>query len=148
MQGALPRWNISVNPARAYALSKAARAGQLWPLDELVTMHAGEVVDLPAAKVDAFYAQNWAFARFLLEAEGGRYRPKLQRWLADTAAGTVYDPGGTLRTPGKAWDSSGTRAVLEHYLGEDFASIERAYAAYVAQLTDSFPALIVGTPSS
>ena len=50
----------------------------------------------PGDKIEAFYAQNWAFARFLWEYENGAYRPAFKKLLADTAAGNVYDPTGTL----------------------------------------------------
>ena len=52
-------------------------------------MHAGHVVQAPRERINAFYAQSWAFARFLNEAEGGRYRPMFRKLLADAAAGVV-----------------------------------------------------------
>lgn len=139
MEDGLPRWNATVNPGRAYALFAATKENRLIPLEQLAAMHAGDVVDQAQPKIDAFYAQSWGFARFLLEAEGGRYRPMLQKLLADTAAGTVYDPGGTLRAPHMAWDPSGTKAVLEHYLGQDLATIDRAYRVFVTQVTRKSP---------
>jgi hypothetical protein len=125
MQDGLPRWNTSVNTDRTRALARAVREGQLWPLEELVTMHAGDVVKLPREKIDAFYAQNWAFARFLLEAEGGRYRPLFEAWLADTAAGKS----------GRTWDPEQAKALLEHYLREQFRTTELAYRVFVMEIT-------------
>ena len=62
-----------------------------------MTMHAGEVVALPGSKIEAFYAQNWAFAEFLWDAENGKYRPAFQRLLTDCANGTVYPAGPARR---------------------------------------------------
>lgn len=133
----LPRWNLSHNPQRTYGLRRAVDGGYLWPLEALITMDAGDVVDAPRARIDAFYAQSWAFARFLREAEDGRYRPMFQALLDDTAAGTVEDPTGTLKVATRTWAPSAARPILEHYLQQDLAQIERAYLAFVQEITGS-----------
>ena len=120
-----PRWDTSLNPIRSETLARASRDGDLWSLDELVTLDAGEVMDTSRPRINAFYAQSWAFARFLNEAEAGRYRPMLQKLLADAAAG---------RTP-RRWAPGEARAALERYLQQDFAATERSYDAFVRQLT-------------
>ena len=125
MEKGLPRWNTSVNPERLHALKVVVEHEQLWPLEELITLHAGDVVKLPRAKIEAFYGQSWAFARFLIEAEGGRYHPLFQAWLADTAAGKT----------GRTWQPATTRPVIERYLQQDFASIDRGYREFVTQIT-------------
>ncbi len=130
----LPRWDTSSNPTRARAL--AAARGKLWPLGTLITLHAGNVVDLTQAEIDGFYAQNWAFARFLLEANGERYRPMLRALLAVAADGTLREPDGAVPASREHWNSDGARALLEHYLRQDFPSIERAYAAFCAQVAE------------
>ena len=132
--GQLPRWNWGVNPTRSAGLRDAVEAGRLWPLEQLITLHAGEVVNQPRERIDAFYAQNWAFARFLWDAEGGRYRPQFQRLLEETAAGTLNDPTGTLRHARRNWNPAAAKPILEHYLGQELATIEAAYLAYVGQL--------------
>jgi hypothetical protein len=108
MNDGLPRWNLAVNPDRTTELTKAAKNLQLWPLEQLIAMHAGDVVDQPQERIDAFYAQDWAFARFLLEAEGGRYRPMFQLWLAETAAGTAF-AGETMPSRSRTALGSGDR---------------------------------------
>jgi hypothetical protein len=130
----LPRWNLSINPNRAYALRKATDEKRLWSLEHLITMHAGNIVSQPSDRVEAFYAQNWAFAKFLREAEGGKYHPAMERLLRDTADGTVYDPTGTHRRTNVLWNPAGVRPLLEHYLDMDLPAIERAYRAYVRRI--------------
>ena len=130
----LPRWNWASNPNRVRGLRLAVQGGYLWPLEDLITLHAGEVVQLSPEHVEAFYAQNWAFARFLWEAEEGLYRPALQRLLADTASGDVFDRTNTLRRATSTWAPASARPLLEHYLGHDLATIERAYLRFVGEV--------------
>jgi hypothetical protein len=130
----LPRWNLSINQVRVQALRKAVETNQLWPLARVVAMHAGEVVEERGEKVDAFYAQAWCFAKFLYESENGRFRPNLQKWLAETANGTVFDPTRTHNRTGGPWNRTAVRPMLEHYLNMDFASIEKLYQAYVRRV--------------
>ena len=130
MSRGLPRWNTSVNPARVSALRAAAKENDLWPLEDLIGLHAGHVVKEPREKINAFYAQSWAFARFLNEADGGWYRPMFRKLMADAAAGEVR---GT-------YDAAATRALLERYLQEDLAETERAFASFVRDITGVDPA--------
>ncbi len=135
--GELPRWNLSSNPSRLEGLRKAVKAGEVFPLEQLVTMHAGQVVDQSRTRVEGFYGQDWAFARFLWEADGGRYRPVLERMLKDAAAGTLYSHTSPRPGSRRAWNPNSARPMLEHYLGMDFESIQRRYDEYVAKLVGS-----------
>jgi hypothetical protein len=132
----LPRWNLATNPARVQRLRDAIEGDYLWPLEKLLAMHAGEVVGLPGHRIEAFYAQNWALARFLLEAEQGRYRPVLHAILTAAANGTLYEPlAGYAAETG--WNPQSVKPLLEHYLAMDLGSIARAYDAYIRQLTNA-----------
>jgi hypothetical protein len=130
----LPRWNLSINQVRVQALRRATEGNRLWPLEKLVTMHAGEVVEENGERVDAFYAQAWCFAKFLYESENGRFRPNLQKWLAETANGTVVDPSKTHTRAGGAWNRHAVKPMLEHYLQMDFATIDKLYQAYIRKV--------------
>lgn len=130
----LPRWNLSVNVMRAQTLRKAWDKNILLPIDKLCSMHAGDIVGESNDKIDAFYAQCWAFARFLWEGENGKYRPALQKWLAETAAGTVYDPSLSHRRAIAPWNRRAVGPMLEHYLGMDLPAIDQAFQAYMKQI--------------
>jgi hypothetical protein len=130
----LPRWNLSINQVRVQALRRSFETNKLWPLEKLISMHAGEVVEENGERVDAFYAQAWTFAKFLYESEGGRFRPHLQRWLADTASGKVFDPSKTHVKAGGPWNRNAVKPMLEHYLGLDFATIDRLFQAYMRRV--------------
>src|SRR5208282_785 len=132
--GDLPRWNLSLNPTRALSLRRAMDAGQLLPLDKRITLHAGQIVNMSSIRIEAFYAQDWAFARYLWEGENGRYRPGLQRLIADTAAGTVFDPTGSHRRSYLPWNPRGVRPMLEHYLGEDLSVTEAGFKQFMIKI--------------
>ena len=130
-----PVFDLSPRSHRANKLRNAIESKSLWPLDKLITMHAGDVVSLPGAKIEAFYAQNWAFAEFLWDAENGKYRPAMQRLLSDCANGTLQ---GDIRPPKRrfidSWNPESVRPMLEHYLGMDLAQIEQAYLTYCRKI--------------
>jgi hypothetical protein len=130
----LPRWDLSLNPNRALGLRNAMENKVLWPLDKLIAMHAGDVVRLPGDKIEAFYAQNWAFARFMWEYNDGAYRSMFRKLLSDTAAGSVYDPTGTLHRAQGGWSPAGVKPMLEHYLGKKLPEIEREYLEFVRKV--------------
>lgn len=130
--GQRPRWNLSFNPSRQDRLRTAVQDGTLWPLEKLCTMHAGDVVSLSGDRIETFYAQNWAFAQFMYNAEGGKYRPAFQRMLRDLAAGEAAAYGR--RSTGEGWDPRSVQPLLEHYLGMNMEQIDKAYQAYIRQL--------------
>ncbi|HLL90355.1 MAG TPA: hypothetical protein VK324_13735, partial [Tepidisphaeraceae bacterium] len=134
--GRLPRWDLSSNGTRLAGLRTAVEDRKLFPLSQLIRMHAGEVVRRPGERLGAFYAQNWAFARFLWDGEGGRYRPALLALTADAVAGSIRTRAGPLPATGP-WDPHASRPILEHYLNLPLDDIEKRYAAYVARLAAS-----------
>jgi hypothetical protein len=131
--GNLPRWDLSLNPNRALGLRNAIEDRKLWPLEKLITMHAGDVVRLPGDRIEAFYSQDWAFARFLWEYDNGVYRPKFKKMLAEIAAGTAHESGG-VRRPNNLWSPSSVKPMLEHYLGKDLPTIETEYNEFIRKV--------------
>ena len=127
----LPRWNVGINPLRADGLRRTLDAKNLWPTELLIRTHAGEVVNRTGEKIDAYYSQCWAFAKFLREAEGGKYAPALRLWLAETAAGTVYDPTHSHIRAGLPWNPGAVKPMLEHYLGMSLPEIDKAFQTYM-----------------
>jgi hypothetical protein len=132
--GDLPRWDLTVNTSRLNSLRSAVADDQLYPLSQLVRMHAGQVVGKPGAKIEAFYGESWAFARFLREGNHGRNEQTLHRMLADAARGTLFADNSRQASEGPLWDPSTAKPMLEHYLGMPLPQIERAFLDYVANL--------------
>jgi hypothetical protein len=135
----LPRWDLSSNPARLASLRRSAAARAFLPLGDLCGMHAGQIVDKSSGRIESFYSQSWAFARFCREAQGGKYRPNLEKLLFDCAAGTAYDAATEPADHGWHWEKSSAKPLLERYLGEDLGSIDREFQAFVADLLASRP---------
>jgi hypothetical protein len=132
--GKLPRWDLSANSNRIRGLRNAVETRSLIPLKKLISMHAGQVVEQTTFQVETFYAQNWAFARFMWDADGGRYRPALQAMLADAASGKLYRDGVARDPASTDWDPNSAGPILERYFGMPLASIEREYRAYVRKI--------------
>ena len=131
-EGGLPRWNVHFNANRVQRLRQAIDGKYLWPLQDLITMHAGDVVGLSGEKIEAFYAQDWAFVRFAWDAENGKYRPAFQHLLSDAAAGTLYDPvHGALPQQLTAWNRRLVKPILEHYFGMELTDLDKAYQGYL-----------------
>ena len=103
-------------------------------------MHAGDVVGLSGERIEAFYAQNWAFVRFLWDADNGKYRQAFQQMLIDTANGVSWKGDASADTPPPrrtilpTWDRSLVKPMLEHYFGADLTTLDNAYRAYVHQI--------------
>lgn len=133
-EGDLPRWDLTLNTARLVSLRSAVEKDHTFPLSRLVRMHAGQVVGKPSAQIEAFYAQSWAFARFLYDAQGARYRPALRRMLADAARGALFRDSSHQFPRGPFWDPDTARPMLEHYLGTSLDQIEREYDRYIRDL--------------
>lgn len=136
-EGTLPRWNLSQNGGRLNALRAAVAGKQLYPLSQLVRMHAGQVVGKSNARIEAFYAESWAFARYLHDGNGGLNRPAMHEMLADAARGTLFDDSSRQLSDGPLWDSSTAQPMLEHYLGKPLPDVERSFRAYVDELVSS-----------
>lgn len=132
----LPRWRWRVNPNRLGGLERSVRQGLTMPLADLCTMHAGQVVSRQVWRVETFYAQAWAFARFLTDGDGGRHRPALRRMLADLEADRVPLPGFDRPTPPGTWDPRTARPLLEHYLGKPIEQIDAEYQAYMRRIVE------------
>lgn len=132
-----PRWDLSVNPMRAQKLHRAIDTKSLWKLNELITMHAGDVVGMTGERIETFYAQNWAFAMFLWEGDGGRHRAAEQRMLNDLAAGTTPEAAGVRPGAPDTWNPQSAQPLLEYYLGMKLPQIEQAYLEYVFRIASS-----------
>ncbi len=137
--GDLPRWDLSINPNRTQGLRRTLEGHHQWPLEKLVAMHAGDVVQLPGDRIEAFYSQDWAFARFLWEYKDGKYRPAFKKLLSDTADGMPYDPSGTMTRARNMWSPSSVQPMLEYYLGKPLPEIGNRISGVRAR--DRLPAV-------
>lgn len=131
--GEQPHWDLSINASRTSKLRRAIENGELWPLEQLSQMHAGDVVNLPSRRIETFYAQDWAFAQFL--ARDPRYVTKFKTMMNELADGSAAR-FSTLPAdaPSGAWDPKAVQPLLEHYMGVPLERLSRDYAGFVKQI--------------
>lgn len=77
------------NTERFDRLREAAAKRQLLTFDQLLTMTPDQLVQQSNDLAVTYYAQLWALVHFFMEADAGRYRPGLQRLVADAASGQL-----------------------------------------------------------
>lgn len=127
----LPRWDLTRNRPRVKALKRVTEGRFTYPLAQIINLHAGDVIDESGNRVEAFYAQAWAFATFLYQGEQGKYRAGLQRLLADSASGKVFDPSGVYANGAGPWRKVDVKPILEHYLGAKLEMVDAEFRKYV-----------------
>ena len=74
------------------ALRDAAAARGMWTMAQLLQLHAGDVISLPKARIETFYAQSWAIVHYLALEEAS-HGANLTRYLQLVASGA--DPSTT-----------------------------------------------------
>ena len=119
-----PYFIPDLNEFRLQALKRALRRDSLFALEELLAMHAGDAVGMPAERTATFYAQAWALTRFLQEGEGGKYRQAFHQMLADAA------DGANLYSPTRSVD------IFESYFKTDIGQLDREFNAFARVLAD------------
>lgn len=136
--GPLPRWNRLESPGRTASLSAAIYENRLWPLSQLLRMHAGDVISLPRQSIDTYYAQAWALALYLSDPDSP-YSQQFQTYLSDIASGTAFRPGRFSHLKPTDWHPDLSAPQLEHYLGRPLTSLDSDYRDYCRKLASRAP---------
>jgi hypothetical protein len=82
------RFSPAKNPARRKALRNLLTRGQWIPLEQLLTMDAGDALDPDPDRPLGFYGQLWSLALFL--RSDPQTRRALEQILADAQAGRLH----------------------------------------------------------
>lgn len=141
-----PRYNGS----RLYALAQTLAQGRLISLSDLLVLDAGRILshtqfDPADAKVDpritAYYAQLYALARFLREANYGRYLLSFRTMLTDAGYGRwPLDDASRAealqrdRNPTRLWNAQVGQLIFQTYIARDPREIEPAYQAFCRKI--------------
>lgn len=133
----LPQFQPWYNWERYVALTRAARANRLMPLERLVETTPQELVDSNGDRALAYYAQVWAMTLYLAEGESGSMRGGLEEMLADASSGRLTarvaeisgERGARLQLSRRRGD-----VVLRTYFGKSAAEMEEGYRAFVAEI--------------
>jgi hypothetical protein len=126
------RWDGTTLEARGKM--SAARLDELraapLPLAELLTADALVLLRQDRTAARRFYAQSWAFLRFLQEGAGPEVAERLTRWR-DLCLGALL--GADLYQP-YAMDSAASHALFLELFGKDLARFETEFTAWLAAL--------------
>jgi len=143
------RWDERATPLRAEflpwanverfdALREAEQGGELMPLLRLITTTPQEQVERSDEAAIRYYAQLWAFVRFLEEGQGGRLAGSLRLVLRDAATGrletTIRRDMGLTRRQARQPGLRG-QATFAVYFDRDTSAVGRAFHAYVRDIT-------------
>ena len=77
---------------RLSAIRKIVNADRLTPLSELLGSDPAQLLDSGRSTLLGYYAQLWGFISFLMETDGGLYRPVIQKILQDAVQGELQNP--------------------------------------------------------
>jgi hypothetical protein len=109
-------------------------AGRLLPLEEILGTHAGNVIAMPQANVQAYYAQAWALIMFLRHGPNGGYKAGFARCLRELGTPGFHAAAEAemAATPGR--ELSFGEAVFCHYISEDPERFSASFLPYVRRL--------------
>jgi hypothetical protein len=99
------------------------------PLAEMLAGHALDMLAADRAKGLRFYAQSWAFLRWLRTAARPTWREKFVRWEA------MCRGIGIGAVPGKVnYDAGEANKRFQDLLGKELAAAEKEFVAWLAGL--------------
>lgn len=146
-------FNPKYNGSRLYALAQTLGRGRLISLSDLLVLDAGRVLshtqfDPSDSKVDpriaAYYAQLYALARFLREANYGRHLSSFRSMLADGGYGRwPLDDACRAealqrdRNPTRLWNAQVGQLIFQTYIARDPHEIEPAYQAFCRKIVSN-----------
>jgi hypothetical protein len=132
-----PTFNPWRNFERFGELREAVRDQELIPFEELLDGVPQGFLKDGTSRLLTYYAQVWALVHFLVEGEGGKYRPGLERLVDDAVHGRVSErvaqAAGMPRR--RVVPASAGRAVFAVYFGTDLDRIGAEYDAFVWRIT-------------
>ena len=146
-------FNPKYNGSRLYALAQTLAQGRLISLSDLLVLDAGRVLshtqcDPADAKVDpritAYYAQLYALARFLREANYGGYLLSFRAMLMDAGYGR-WPLDDVLRAealqrdrnPTRLWNAQVGQLIFQTYIARDIHQIEPAYQVFCRKIVSN-----------
>ena len=84
------KFRVDANRERWSRLRTCALEGRMIPLEYLLAAHPERFLDGHKQTLLDYYAQIWAFTRYLQEAEDGRYRDQVGNALLLASSGDLY----------------------------------------------------------
>lgn len=126
------------NWERFMQLREASATGRLQSLERLLRSTPQDLIEHGENSSLVYYAQTWALVHFLLEHDGGRFKPALLEMVRDAAEGSlVARVRETLGNRAAGLHQSRRRGVdvLSVYTGVASSSLEPAYQQFIRDIT-------------
>ena len=132
------------NLMRLGSLKVTMQKGQLIPLNQLILLNPGQVINGHGNDdaAIAFYAQNYALVRFLREQNYGIRLRKYHAKLLGAADGTWPLQGDyaalaadRTRRLTVGWNTQVSAALFNYYFNEDIQKLDAEYRAFCAKIT-------------
>ncbi|MEE2681550.1 MAG: DUF1570 domain-containing protein [Planctomycetota bacterium] len=136
----IPRFLPWRNFERFYELRTCARRDSFIPLYEILTSSPEAFLREGRNELLAYYAQVWALTHFLMEGEGGRYRPMLEAVLRDAHNGelgrTLLESPrlGSITQRRRAAKGARGLAVALVYFNPDIVELQAQFDAFIEQI--------------
>jgi len=134
-----PRHNLYRRNYLRMALS--AGANRLYPLRDLLRMHAGELFSSPEQSSDTYYAQVWSLVLMLTEGRNAAYREGFRKLVAEVGTESMRAAVEAYRVavPDAAGAAAG-EVAFRRYICEDLNRFAREYEAFARDLVRTAPA--------
>jgi len=134
--GDQPTFAPHTNRFRINNLREALVAGHLLPIDELLDIHAGHVLDSSrTVTVQSYYAQVWSVAMFLRHGPVKAYRTGFKHLLADLGTPALAAAARAQTAATSDRRLSFGQAVFRHYITEDLETFTRLHLTYARHLS-------------
>jgi hypothetical protein len=125
------------NVERFDQLRKAAGAGELIALRDVLDATPEDLLWKGDDAALTYYAQVWALVHFLESGEGGKYRPGLQALLMDSARGhareRITERQGAAAARRAMFSRTGA-AAFRTYIADDVGQAGREYESFVRRV--------------
>ena len=138
-------FRTDANRERWSRLRQCVYSDRLIPLENLLSAHPERFLDGQKQTLLDYYAQIWAFTRFLAEAEDGRYRDHVGNALLLAASGDLYRQllrSNYLSEENRRLveqESDTGLAVLEVFIERDAKDLERRFRDWSRVLVGASP---------
>jgi hypothetical protein len=133
----------SQNLMRLGSLKETLLANQMIPLEQLITLNPGQVIDghNQNEAVVGFYAQNYALVRFLREYHYGVRLRKYHALLLGGVNGTWPLPGEIAAFTADrtqpltvGWNTRVSPVLFAHYIDDDIETLEAQYHEFCRKI--------------
>lgn len=135
----VPDFLAWANVDRFDRLRDVVESGRAFTLADLLSDRPQDILtSVDNERALDYYAQVWALAHFLREAERARYRPALHELARDAHAGTLYQRIRQEASPQEFADLVRRRAgtgVFSVYFNPDLDEASRQYDAFLRTIT-------------